>query len=100
MGKRFKPLNPLPTLFVHNFKLFLLTTMFPSSEAAAILGLSRPTLAKWADEGRIPSHKAGTHRRFKREDVFAFREQRRIEKKQALHDLLDFQSAHPELDEG
>ena len=33
MGKRFKPLNPLPTLFVHNFKLFLLTTMFPCSSA-------------------------------------------------------------------
>ena len=33
MGKRFKPLNPLPTLFVHNFKLFLLTMMFPCSSA-------------------------------------------------------------------
>ena len=33
MGKRFKPLNPLPTLFAHNFKRFLLTMMFPCSSA-------------------------------------------------------------------
>ena len=92
MGKRFKPLNPLPTLFASQFQAILAhhdvsvqfsPEILTTSEAAAILGLSRPTLAKWADEGRIPSHKAGTHRRFKREDVFAFREQRRIEKKQA-----------------
>ena len=41
-----------------NFTPDVLTT----SEAAELLGLSRPTLAKWADEGRLPSHKAGTHR--------------------------------------
>lgn len=41
-----------------NFTPNVLTT----SEAAELLGLSRPTLAKWTDEGRLPSHKAGKHR--------------------------------------
>ena len=78
-----------------NFTPDILTT----SEAAELLGLSRPTLAKWADEGRLPSHKAGTHRRFKREDVLVFREQQRAQKRAALHDLLKFQIAHPEIDD-
>ena len=77
-----------------NFTPNVLTT----SEAAEHLGLSRPTLAKWADEGRLPSHKAGTHHRFKQEDVRIFRKQQRAQKRTALHDLLKFQIPHPEID--
>lgn len=34
-----------------------------TSAAAALMGVSRPTLSKMANEGRIPSHKVGTHLR-------------------------------------
>lgn len=43
-----------------------------STVAAELLGVSRPTLMKWAREGKIATHKRGTHARFKREDVLQF----------------------------
>ena len=35
-----------------------------STVAAQILGVSRPTLIKWANDGLLPSHKVGTHHKF------------------------------------
>ena len=43
-----------------------------STVAAELLGVSRPTLMKWTREGKIATHKRGTHARFKREDVLQF----------------------------
>ena len=43
-------------------------------QAAAILGVSRPTLVAWLEAGRIPYHRAGTHRRIHRSDVLAEQE--------------------------
>lgn len=45
-----------------------------TSQAARILGVSLPTIRKWADLGRLPFHRLpGTNgdRRFKRTDVEA-----------------------------
>lgn len=44
-----------------------------TQEAALILGLSRPTVAKMVDNGRIPSRKPGAHRRIRRADLLAFK---------------------------
>ena len=51
----------------------LLTT----GQAAALLGVTRPTLVAWLKAGRIPYHRAGTHRRIRRCDVLTYRDQLR-----------------------
>jgi len=41
-----------------------------TSEAAAMLGVSVPTIRMWADSGRVPCHRtAGGHRRFEVEEL-------------------------------
>lgn len=40
------------------------------SAAANIMGISRPSLMKHIKEGRLPSHKVGSHNRVKADDVF------------------------------
>ena len=45
-----------------------------SGEAARLLGVSEASVKRWADAGRLPAVKtAGGHRRFRPEDVAAFR---------------------------
>ena len=47
-----------------------------TSEAARVLGVSRPTLIGLLDQGQIKSVKVGTHRRVALEDLRAYRRQR------------------------
>lgn len=47
----------------------LLTT----SQAAALLGISRPTLVTRLEGGRIPYDRHGSHRKILRSDVLAYR---------------------------
>lgn len=55
-----------------------------SSLAADVLGVTRPTLMKWAQEGRIASHKVGMHTRFYRDDVLALSKLRAKERGEAF----------------
>ena len=48
----------------------LLTT----SQAAALLGVSRPTLVTWLEGGRIPYDRHSSHRKVRRSDVLAYRD--------------------------
>lgn len=44
----------------------------PTSAAAKILGVHPDTLARWADEGKVPYWRTpGGQRRFRREDIEA-----------------------------
>jgi len=62
-----------------------------SNTAAEVLGVSRPTLLKLAKDGKINSFKVGTHSRFKREEVLAFKAEREAARRKALEELLDIE---------
>lgn len=64
-----------------------------SQEAADLLGVSRPHLAKLLDRGEIPSHKVGTHRRVLRADVEVFAAQIRLQRGRALTELMHLQES-------
>ncbi len=44
-----------------------------TSQAAEIVGVSRPTMVRYIDEGRLPYAKPGKHRRLRLADVLAFK---------------------------
>ena len=63
----------------------LLTTQ----EAANFLGISRPTLVKLLEQGRIPFERpaAGRHRRVRLQDVISYQESKRTERRASLDAL-------------
>lgn len=69
-----------------------ITTMpeeLTTTNAAALLDISRPTLMKHIRDGRVPAHKVGTHHRLKSRDVLQFAEEMKREHRQAVFDLMD-----------
>lgn len=60
--------------------------------AAALIGVSRPTLMEMIKQGRLPAHKVGSHTRLRSVDVLAFLRREREEQEAAfekLRTLLD-----------
>lgn len=51
-------------------------TELTSQDAASILGLSRTYVVRLIDEGKIPAHRVGTHRRLSASDVLAYKARR------------------------
>ena len=60
-----------------------------TGQAADILGISRPTVAKLVDAGDLPSTMVGTHRRIPTHEVFAYRERARRARKKALDEIVE-----------
>lgn len=58
-----------------------------TTEAARMLGISRPTLMKLVREGKIPAFKVGTHTRLQRDAVLRFRDEREQTRRKALESL-------------
>jgi excisionase family DNA binding protein len=58
-----------------------------TKEAADLLNVSRPFLVAMLEEGKIPFHKVGSHRRVRASDLLEFRERRDSERADALRDL-------------
>lgn len=47
-----------------------------TQQVADLLGVSRPFVVKLIDEGKLPGHKVGTHRRVYMRDAHAFKQKR------------------------
>jgi excisionase family DNA binding protein len=60
-----------------------------TTTAAAMLGLSRPTLMKMIADGEIPSHKVGSHHRLAAEDVLQAKCARRHRQRAAFSALRE-----------
>jgi excisionase family DNA binding protein len=58
-----------------------------TQQAADLLGGSRPYLVRLLEDGRIPFHKVGTHRRVRAADVMQYKARRRGESRQVLDEL-------------
>lgn len=56
-----------------------------TQQAADILGVSRPTVVKFIEGGRLPAERVSNRRTLRLEDVLAFREVRRQEQYDAIH---------------
>ena len=68
-------------------------------QAADVLNVSRPFLIKLLDEGRIPHHKVGKHRRIRMEDVMAYKAD--IDRKrEAVLDLLAAEAQEQDMGYG
>jgi len=71
-------------------KVVLVTPMnkdLTTQEAAIHLGVSRPTLVKLLDEGKIPYTRPGKHRRIQLADLNAYREAMYADQDRLLDDL-------------
>jgi excisionase family DNA binding protein len=65
-----------------------------TQQAADLLNVSRPHLIKLLEDGEIPHHRTGRHRRIRAEDLFAYRERRHQESQEALQALADLSQEH------
>jgi excisionase family DNA binding protein len=63
---------------------------FTTTEAAAMLGLSRPTLMKLVESGEINHIMVGTHHRIPVEGILAFQRARNARRTRAAEALADF----------
>jgi excisionase family DNA binding protein len=63
--------------------------------AADFLGFSRQFLVRLLEEGKIPFHRTGTHRRIYFRDLIDYRNKRDISRRKAIGDM-----ARKELEEG
>lgn len=70
-----------------------LDAVLTTQEAADRLHISRPTLVKLLEAGKIPFHKRGRHRRVRLADLLAYEDEEQRARQVEL-DTLSYQTAH------
>jgi excisionase family DNA binding protein len=60
-----------------------------TTQAAELLGVSRPFLIKLLERGEIPFHMVGTHRKLKARDVTQYKMKRMMTRRAALNNMAE-----------
>jgi excisionase family DNA binding protein len=60
-----------------------------TTEAAELLNVSRPHLVKLLEQGEIPFHNVGAHRRVYMQDVLKYKAEQRQQSEEAMQALAD-----------
>lgn len=60
-----------------------------TQEAADLLNVSRPHLVKLLDDGALPHHKTGKHRRIRFSELMDYKTRREEERRRALEELVE-----------
>jgi excisionase family DNA binding protein len=72
----------------HDVRLLPVHAELTTQEAAELLNLSRQYVVRLLDDGKIPSHKVGTHRRVRVADVMAYKQTLEADRLDALKKLV------------
>ena len=70
-------------------------TVLTTSEAAELLGISRPTFVRLLESGKIPYTSPGRHRRVELADVLAFQQRERTRRRQVLDEMASEATPDP-----
>ncbi len=63
------------------------TQELTTQAAANLLGVSRPHVVKLIEDGQLPCHKVGAHRRIRMKDLLAFQRLRDQSRREALDEM-------------